>query len=166
MSNRERQRAVIDDWLNDLFNYDGHIDEYHEFSNGVIAESVVITMRDLINGIQQRGSYDSFGSDDAAAFDMAIFESLQAYEMERKPVVLNIAPLTWSVDAEACQCSICMEPVEAGDECITLTCSHVYHAGCIREWACHRTSCPVCRTDIPTGPVETGVEASVEAGND
>ena len=147
----------------------GEVLESHALSNGVIAERVTMTMQGFLQQLQgatvghfdmpDHALMDPFADYDPArigdeAFDLAVAESLRAYEMERRPVVLQVAPLVRSADAEVDQCSICMEGLEAGEECITLECSHAYHSVCIREWACHRTSCPVCRIELPVGPAD------------
>ncbi len=33
-----------------------------------------------------------------------------------------------------CRCAVCQMEFEAGDEVVTLPCSHFYHPDCIGEW--------------------------------
>lgn len=47
--------------------------------------------------------------------------------------------------AAAGNCLICREGMTAGKK---LSCSHVFHADCLRMWLQHQQSCPLCRADI------------------
>ena len=51
-------------------------------------------------------------------------------------------------DASASCCAICLEPIKDGG--VPLSCSHVFHAGCIVPWLQKgNRSCPTCRDKPP-----------------
>jgi hypothetical protein len=46
-------------------------------------------------------------------------------------------------------CSICQDPMEAGQETRTiLACSHCFHRECIDRWFQEHVQCPTCRHDV------------------
>jgi hypothetical protein len=46
-------------------------------------------------------------------------------------------------------CSICQDPMEAGQETRTLlACSHCFHRACIDRWFQENVRCPTCRRDV------------------
>lgn len=46
-------------------------------------------------------------------------------------------------------CSICQDPMEAGQETRTiLACSHCFHRDCIDRWFQEHVQCPTCRHDV------------------
>lgn len=61
------------------------------------------------------------------------------------------------------QCSICLDEFKVGDKCIVLPCkevSHYFHSGCdtcsgIKEWLNRKNTCPMCRSEFPTGNNES-----------
>ena len=52
---------------------------------------------------------------------------------------------------EASCCAICLQDFSAASEAATTTCSHVYHPHCIVKWLLKSTTCPMCRSKLPTG---------------
>lgn len=46
------------------------------------------------------------------------------------------------------QCSVCLADLEAGEECRSLPCGHVYHRCCIDSWLRTRSVCPLCRVQV------------------
>ena len=47
-------------------------------------------------------------------------------------------------------CSICLEPYQENDKIVQLTCNHIFHKNCIREWLQNKqNNCPLCR--LPVG---------------
>jgi hypothetical protein len=49
-------------------------------------------------------------------------------------------------------CSICQDPMEAGQETRTLlACSHCFHRTCIDRWFQENVRCPTCRRDVREG---------------
>ena len=48
------------------------------------------------------------------------------------------------------QCSICLESINVGESCTSLSCEHVFHLSCIERWCTSHNSCPMCRRPIDT----------------
>ena len=43
-------------------------------------------------------------------------------------------------------CSICLESYHDNDKIVQLTCNHIFHKDCIREWLQNKqNNCPLCR---------------------
>ena len=61
------------------------------------------------------------------------------------------------------QCSICLDEFKVGDKCVILPCKevpHYFHSGCdtcsgIKEWLNRKNTCPMCRSEFPTGNNES-----------
>lgn len=54
--------------------------------------------------------------------------------------------------SETVECAICLEPLRPGQLCSEVpTCRHVFHSGCLGEWARSNGSCPLCRAKIVPG---------------
>ncbi|KAJ0258547.1 RING/U-box superfamily protein [Hirschfeldia incana] len=52
-------------------------------------------------------------------------------------------------------CSICLQDTADGEKMRRLTaCSHCFHADCIDPWLEKRSTCPLCRAQVP--PLPTG----------
>ncbi|CAK0854539.1 unnamed protein product [Prorocentrum cordatum] len=49
-------------------------------------------------------------------------------------------------------CAVCLEQLEAGQGCCRPPCLHAFHGDCLREWAGHSQTCPVCKTWAPRPP--------------
>lgn len=45
------------------------------------------------------------------------------------------------------QCVICMDNIQENQECISLTCNHVFHTSCITQWFRINSTCPLCRSN-------------------
>jgi hypothetical protein len=46
------------------------------------------------------------------------------------------------------ECNICMDEYNLGDNVVKLSCKHIFHKECIKNWLCNeRVTCPVCRKD-------------------
>lgn len=46
------------------------------------------------------------------------------------------------------ECSICQEPVNAGDVFLQTCCHHPHHSSCISRWFENHTTCPMCREEL------------------
>ncbi|CAA0393564.1 unnamed protein product [Arabidopsis thaliana] len=56
-----------------------------------------------------------------------------------------------SLKMETEPCSICLESLVSGPkprDVTRMTCSHVFHNGCLLEWLNRKNTCPLCRTEI------------------
>ena len=49
---------------------------------------------------------------------------------------------------ELYECSICFKIIRNGEIVISLSCDHLYHDGCIRNWLLIRGACPLCRKAV------------------
>ena len=47
-----------------------------------------------------------------------------------------------------CNCSVCLQDLEDGDEIRTLPCMHMFHKECIDRWLTGNGICPVCRVPV------------------
>jgi hypothetical protein len=57
-------------------------------------------------------------------------------------------------DAARVSCAVCKDGVEAGERARRLPCAHLYHDGCILPWLAIRSTCPLCRHELPTDDPE------------
>ena len=46
------------------------------------------------------------------------------------------------------ECSICLEQYIKKDKIIELSCNHMFHKKCIKEWIKNNNTCPQCRENI------------------
>ena len=48
------------------------------------------------------------------------------------------------------ECCICLYNIDVDSECVKLSCNHLYHTDCIRDWYINsdNKTCPVCRKEI------------------
>lgn len=47
------------------------------------------------------------------------------------------------------ECSICLESYQERDKIVQLTCNHIFHKDCIREWLqIKQNNCPLCRLPV------------------
>ncbi|CAA7050604.1 unnamed protein product [Microthlaspi erraticum] len=52
-------------------------------------------------------------------------------------------------------CAVCLQDAAEGEKMRRLTaCSHCFHADCIDPWLEKRSTCPLCRAEVP--PVPSG----------
>lgn len=73
--------------------------------------------------------------------------------MQRAPLVKNfIAANTngYKKSYENEECVICMNDFseEDGKEIAELSCKHIYHVECLKEWVDKNDTCPTCRAPI------------------
>ncbi|KAJ4892316.1 RING/U-box superfamily protein [Raphanus sativus] len=56
-------------------------------------------------------------------------------------------------DSSSPYCSICLQDTAEGEKMRRLTaCSHCFHADCIDPWLEKRSTCPLCRAQVPPVP--------------
>ncbi|KAL7491937.1 hypothetical protein ACHAWT_001212 [Skeletonema menzelii] len=57
-----------------------------------------------------------------------------------------------SEDDESFDCTICLAPVEDGEQVGVLPCSHIFHAECLSNWIQRRNVCPLCQATEIASP--------------
>ena len=57
------------------------------------------------------------------------------------------------------ECSICITPIEEGEEAVRTPCGHCFHKQCLERWMEERPICPMCRAELPVivSPEESSV---------
>jgi len=60
-----------------------------------------------------------------------------------------------SPDDEECDpiCTICFAPLEDGDRIGALSCSHIFHVVCLKQWSRRRNVCPLCQEPEAATPI-------------
>jgi len=53
----------------------------------------------------------------------------------------------------ASTCAICTDHIALGVPVITLSCSHLFHEDCLRQWLARRHTCPICRLELEVDDV-------------
>ncbi len=46
-------------------------------------------------------------------------------------------------------CTICWDKFVADEEVAVLSCDHIFHQHCIKEWGHYKAECPLCKKSIP-----------------
>lgn len=52
------------------------------------------------------------------------------------------------IEGDEISCSICLAPVEDGERVGALTCNHIFHSGCLKDWLRRHNRCPLCQTPV------------------
>ncbi|GJN12914.1 hypothetical protein PR202_ga31239 [Eleusine coracana subsp. coracana] len=55
-------------------------------------------------------------------------------------------------------CAVCTEDIAVADAVARLPCAHWYHHGCIAPWLGIRSTCPLCRAELPPREDDAGEE--------
>ncbi len=75
----------------------------------------------------------------------------EKYDYRRKVVCKQSLADAENGESEEINCSICLNPVEAGsNEYMVTPCDHFFHDSCLERWMDVKQECPVCRTVLPT----------------
>ena len=99
----------------------------------------------------------SFFSSEYSAPAPPALQGLSIFQDLLQPVVVrpteqHLAENTYVYRSDVAHnenCSICQDPMEAGQETRTLlACSHCFHRECIDRWFQEHVQCPVCRRDV------------------
>ncbi|KAL6600564.1 hypothetical protein ACP70R_045364 [Stipagrostis hirtigluma subsp. patula] len=60
-------------------------------------------------------------------------------------------------------CAVCTEEIAAADAVARLPCAHWFHHGCIAPWLGIRSTCPLCRAELPPRDAEDDDDAAGDA---
>ena len=83
--------------------------------------------------------------------DNEVGESSLAENMDEEPgLLVQNCNETISEHDDDVDCTICLSEVCDGDEVGVLTCEHIFHIDCLKEWLLRRNACPLCQTEICT----------------
>ncbi|XP_057515523.1 E3 ubiquitin-protein ligase RZF1-like [Amaranthus tricolor] len=66
---------------------------------------------------------------------------------------IKITPNHIESDNSHSNCPICLDRFEIGTKARKTPCNHIYHSECIVPWLVLRNTCPVCRHQLESGPV-------------
>lgn len=56
--------------------------------------------------------------------------------------------ISLEISPPVCECSVCRDDFDIGQEIYKLPCRHVYHQQCLSQWLLHHNTCPMCRQDL------------------
>ncbi|KAG6576326.1 E3 ubiquitin-protein ligase hrd-1 [Phytophthora cinnamomi] len=68
-----------------------------------------------------------------------------------------------SAAQEIIACAICMAPADRSTVPMQLPCGHRFHCGCARSWLTRRSTCPLCRFQLPKAYAGTFAIAAVQS---
>ena len=74
-----------------------------------------------------------------------------------RPMVIDIPPKSATVEEvvnSGGECSICLQEIKAEEKVYLLPChtKHIFHCFCLDSWMRVNSTCPSCRTELPTRP--------------
>lgn len=83
---------------------------------------------------------------------MAMQQSMEDQELRRQEnVVVNVNSQRYdTTEKKWNDCTICTDKYNDEEMVSVLSCGHVFHPKCIKEWGHYSPSCPVCKAEIPT----------------
>lgn len=76
--------------------------------------------------------------------------SIEAEILDRPAVFLKTS--RFQPQQEPVECTICLTELEPHDKVGRLTCSHLFHVDCLKEWIRHKNHCPLCKGDALAQP--------------
>ncbi|KAJ7971865.1 E3 ubiquitin-protein ligase RING1-like [Quillaja saponaria] len=65
----------------------------------------------------------------------------------KKAIIKAMPSVTIKEDV---QCTICLEDIDISNEAKEMSCKHKFHTECILQWLELRSSCPLCRFQMPS----------------
>ncbi|XP_044952812.1 E3 ubiquitin-protein ligase CIP8-like [Hordeum vulgare subsp. vulgare] len=82
------------------------------------------------------------------------------YEFRNRPAsrqaVEGLPEMILSEEEATCGCAVCKDVFALGQCVVFLPCKHYFHGDCIRPWLAMRSTCPVCRYQLPTDDTQSG----------
>jgi uncharacterized protein YbaR (Trm112 family) len=88
-------------------------------------------------------------------------EALATLCARAEPCVLELVSLERRL-----ACPVCREDFAVGTPAVRLPCTHVYHKECIVEWLAKRSTCPLCRYQLPTDDRKRERDAQTRANQE
>lgn len=90
-------------------------------------------------------------------FNIASFAELQTRSMQQDDALTRnddrkidvISDQYDPVRFEHTQCPICITEFTSDDRVCELTCKHIFHEECIKQWGKYKPECALCRVRIP-----------------
>eukprot|EP00956_Cyclotella_meneghiniana_P043862 scaffold291577_cov73-Cyclotella_meneghiniana.AAC.2 len=72
------------------------------------------------------------------------------------------------LEVEMFDCTICLSEISDGEEVGVLSCQHLFHVDCLKEWMLRRNACPLCQTEIccPRPVQSSSDDSSIDADAD
>jgi len=70
-------------------------------------------------------------------------------------------PWSPALDADGfqgCECALCLEDYDHGEEVLKLPCAHFFHEACLKPWFAKSLLCPLCQREVPAdeSPSDSG----------
>lgn len=71
-------------------------------------------------------------------------------------------------EGEMFDCTICLSEISDGEQIGVLSCQHLFHCDCLKEWLLRRNACPLCQTEIcsPRPVQSSNDDSSIDADAD
>ncbi|KAF7084177.1 hypothetical protein CFC21_087856 [Triticum aestivum] len=86
------------------------------------------------------------------------------YEFFKRPAsrqaVEGLPEMILSEEEATCGCAVCKDVFASGQRVVFLPCKHYFHGDCILPWLAMRSTCPVCRYQLPTDDTGSGQRPS------
>jgi hypothetical protein len=80
--------------------------------------------------------------------DVSVEETCPGSADEETDSVAQNDETPGELDEETFDCTICLSEVCDGEDVGVLSCHHLFHVDCLREWMLRRNACPLCQTEI------------------
>ncbi|XP_051197164.1 uncharacterized protein [Lolium perenne] len=97
-------------------------------------------------------------SDDDIGYDTD-YDDDDEYEQHRQPAsraaVESLPEAALDEEEAARGCAVCKDVFAPGQRVVRLPCKHYFHGDCICPWLAIRSTCPMCRYQLPTDDAES-----------
>ena len=119
--------------------YENGNDNYNNYNNNFISQS-----QDNMNEFEENLEGYQEGLGEYAQQNLEESENHNNFlNIDNLPV--NELNNVDNLDENNKKCVICMEDFAIGDRTISLSCIHIFHADCIKNWLIRDKSCPICK---------------------
>jgi len=84
-----------------------------------------------------------------SVIDSIMNESFETQLISEKNDALDLKVLVYDeIHNEEKECSICLSEFEKDSKVSLISCNHLFHNECIKEWSMYKQNCPICRKKI------------------